>query len=286
MDYCSSCRRHLNGALMCPGCGAYAPALAADIAALTADTRPAPAPTAPARTAEAATGTAAWEAVPWEAMDEAPRTDPSAGLQDVPPAPPGRAARRRKMARWKKTQRRALVATAVALVGGGLTVSAMDRHSPDRAQAATAPDTPSIPTSPAADEPTTPDTRSGAARPDTQRSSPARSGQSHATELQQGQSAAAPLRSTSTLPSAGSLPRTAHPASTTPATHAAATPAPQQHAGSASSGGAAAGHTGTSSQQTSAPASGNGTDPGTPQATPSPATPSSPELCLLVVCLG
>ncbi|WP_422641229.1 SCO2400 family protein, partial [Streptomyces glaucescens] len=25
MDYCSSCRRHLNGALVCPGCGAYAP---------------------------------------------------------------------------------------------------------------------------------------------------------------------------------------------------------------------------------------------------------------------
>ena len=28
MDYCSSCRRNLNGALVCPGCGAYA----ADIA--------------------------------------------------------------------------------------------------------------------------------------------------------------------------------------------------------------------------------------------------------------
>ncbi|MGW1267793.1 SCO2400 family protein [Streptomyces sp. NPDC002491] len=28
MDYCSSCRRHLNGALVCPGCGAYAPDIA------------------------------------------------------------------------------------------------------------------------------------------------------------------------------------------------------------------------------------------------------------------
>ncbi|WP_456340875.1 SCO2400 family protein, partial [Streptomyces shenzhenensis] len=28
MDYCSSCRRHLNGALACPGCGAYAPDIA------------------------------------------------------------------------------------------------------------------------------------------------------------------------------------------------------------------------------------------------------------------
>lgn len=28
MDYCSDCRRHLNGALACPGCGAYAPSIA------------------------------------------------------------------------------------------------------------------------------------------------------------------------------------------------------------------------------------------------------------------
>ncbi|NKQ28519.1 SCO2400 family protein [Streptomyces galbus] len=28
MDYCSACRRHLNGALVCPGCGAYAPDIA------------------------------------------------------------------------------------------------------------------------------------------------------------------------------------------------------------------------------------------------------------------
>ena len=28
MDYCYSCRRNLNGALVCPGCGAYAPDIA------------------------------------------------------------------------------------------------------------------------------------------------------------------------------------------------------------------------------------------------------------------
>ncbi|MGO4759530.1 hypothetical protein AB4212_64740, partial [Streptomyces sp. 2MCAF27] len=28
MDYCPACRRHLNGALACPGCGAYAEAYA------------------------------------------------------------------------------------------------------------------------------------------------------------------------------------------------------------------------------------------------------------------
>lgn len=39
MDYCSSCRRHLNGALVCPGCGAYA----RDIAPPSADGRDGPA---------------------------------------------------------------------------------------------------------------------------------------------------------------------------------------------------------------------------------------------------
>ena len=58
--------------------------------------------------------------------------------------PQGRAARRRQRARWKKNQRRAVVATAVALVGGGLTVAAMDRNSPARAQAASAPETASM----------------------------------------------------------------------------------------------------------------------------------------------
>ncbi|WP_405825694.1 hypothetical protein OG241_49305 [Streptomyces sp. NBC_01390] len=60
---------------------------------------------------------------------------------DAPsPAPAGRAARRRQRERWKKTQRRALVATAVALVGGGMTVASLNRQSPDRTQAASAPD--------------------------------------------------------------------------------------------------------------------------------------------------
>ncbi|MGC2999869.1 SCO2400 family protein, partial [Streptomyces sp. G35A] len=44
MDYCSTCRRHLNGALVCPGCGAYAP----DIAPAVIGSRPAPAAVAPA----------------------------------------------------------------------------------------------------------------------------------------------------------------------------------------------------------------------------------------------
>lgn len=203
MDYCSSCRRHLNGALVCPGCGAYAP----DIAPATIDSRVDPsrptgtttaplmipmppttpaAPVLPAPTWEYGATDGAWhggapedgfttDALPREGYtddgyaddgyakdgfaDDGDAGDLSGvdsahgvgvdGVDDVdvegvPVAPRGRAARRRQLARWKKNQRRAVVATAVALVGGGLTVMSMDRQSTDRTQAATAPDAESL----------------------------------------------------------------------------------------------------------------------------------------------
>lgn len=125
MDYCSSCRRHLNGALVCPGCGAYAP----DIAPVTSHGRPAPAPAATAM---------------WPEVEEPPETDAygdaETGAAAAIPLSEGRAARRRQRARWKKNQRKAVVATAVALVGGGLTVASMDRGSGHRSEAATATD--------------------------------------------------------------------------------------------------------------------------------------------------
>ncbi|MDH6589026.1 hypothetical protein M2161_008132 [Streptomyces sp. SAI-133] len=132
MDYCSSCRRHLNGALACPGCGAYAP----DIA-----------PPAHLRTTTG-TAAAAWDEAPkWHetGLHEEPATGtgPDVVSEDVVDGPvvtEGRAARRRQRARWKKNQRKAVVATAVALVGGGLTVSAMSQQSGARTQAATSPD--------------------------------------------------------------------------------------------------------------------------------------------------
>lgn len=157
MDYCSSCRRSLNGALVCPGCGDYAP----DIAP-------------PSHRRQSATGAAAmWESWPPEETpapgprrgryaddepfagdaagfagagslaDDAPFARDTSGVaeagsaetaaavdagapgEDEIPAPTGqgRAARRRQLARWKKHRRRAAAATAFALVGGGLTVS-------------------------------------------------------------------------------------------------------------------------------------------------------------------
>ena len=183
MDYCSSCRRHLNGALVCPGCGAYAP----DIAPATIDSRVAPSwPTGtttgsvmvplPTETwgygatdgswldGTVADGTATdGFTVDGSTADRFTADGPASGGKDVevdanadagldvdvdvegvPAAPRGRAARRRQVARWKKNQRRAVVATAVALVGGGLTVLGMDRQSTDRTQAATAPDAESL----------------------------------------------------------------------------------------------------------------------------------------------
>ncbi|MGA5121126.1 SCO2400 family protein [Streptomyces pseudogriseolus] len=222
MDYCSTCRRHLNGALVCPGCGAYAPDIAPGVigghrvpgaAATTSGTAGArqradaerageagwftapersaeptravetgrsgaarsgadaravdtarssdttwpvdttrPAPTAstslpepvrsvaPARRAEASVFAApARPAGPAQPVETGPTADtPHAAL---PPGPgTGRAARRRQLARWKKTQRRALVATAVALVGGGITLASTDRGGNDRTQASAAPD--------------------------------------------------------------------------------------------------------------------------------------------------
>lgn len=134
MDYCSSCRRHLNGALACAGCGAYAP----DIA--------------PPVQMHATTGVpagAAWDEAPtWHdagryeepALGADSPELPSEDVADAPVASEGRAARRRQRARWKKNQRKAVVATAVALVGGGLTVSAMSQQSGTRTQAATSPD--------------------------------------------------------------------------------------------------------------------------------------------------
>ncbi|MGW2939908.1 SCO2400 family protein [Streptomyces sp. NPDC001156] len=74
------------------------------------------------------------------AMDVAPHV--AADAEGLPPARPGRAARRRRLARWRKNKRRAAVASAVALVGGGLSIAMMDRHSTDQAQAAVAPDDP------------------------------------------------------------------------------------------------------------------------------------------------
>ncbi|MGX1882206.1 SCO2400 family protein [Streptomyces sp. NPDC055287] len=131
MDYCSSCRRHLNGALVCPGCGAYAP----DIAPPAHLLHGADADSAPEISAETPA-----EIPAGMSADAAAAPGPDAArAEGTSPTGQGRAARRRQLARWKKHRRRAVAATAVALVGGGLTLAALPASRPTTSHTHAAP---------------------------------------------------------------------------------------------------------------------------------------------------
>ncbi|MFC4464208.1 hypothetical protein ACFPH6_06440 [Streptomyces xiangluensis] len=283
MDYCSSCHRHLNGALVCPGCGAYAP----DIAPQAVEGRAlsTTAETAVSVTSEWFTASGTWrgrdlrdEAADGDGVDEVPHNAPSGGLEA---APQGRAARRRQLARWKKNKRRAVVATAVALVGGGLTVAALDRPSTDRTQAATAPDDTNKddPYAGVLEEPRALPTLPAPTQPDTRRSSrttpPVRP---PAADLPREESAPA-RRTTRTI----TRPDAAAPAQPDPAA-----PAPQPQTDSPTSPETDQGDTGRTAEQPppAADDTDSGTSSGATQPSPSPTSTSPAEICLLVVCIG
>ncbi|MFI1400361.1 hypothetical protein [Streptomyces sp. NPDC020681] len=278
MDYCSSCRRHLNGALVCPGCGAYAP----DIAPSSAHGHTGAARgTASAMAGDAPGTTYGGESAVSDRWHDDPLHDEAeleAGTNAASPygtsARQGRAARRRQLARWKKNQRRAVIATAVALVGGGLTIATMDGHSTDRAQAATAPDDKSMST----EEKQAPElTRPESTPPTTRRPSHTTpEAQSPATSTPPRQSLEAPPRT---------APPTARPDAAAPP-GPAATSAPQPQSTAPSAGDTAPDRTGTEKEQPSAPATGGGTDSGSSQAGPAPGATSPTEICLLVLCIG
>ncbi|NMI55705.1 hypothetical protein HEP83_08540 [Streptomyces sp. RLA2-12] len=275
MDYCSSCRRHLNGALVCPGCGAYAP----DIAPHATDGRSG---SALAMTgAPAATTADTWHDRPlgndaeFDAGTDAAFDAHAAEAEELPPARQGRAARRRQLVRWKKNKRRAAVASAVALVGGGLTIATMDRHSTDQAQAATAPDDRSMGVA----QEQTPEQNRPASTPATaertHRSSHTPS-QPQTTNSPQQQSLTAPPRAT---------PPIARPDAAAPA-RPAAIPTRQAQSTAPSAGNTAPDRSDTATQQPSAPATSGGTHSGTSQTGPALVSTSPTEVCLLVVCLG
>lgn len=78
-------------------------------------------------------------------------TEPEADVPVGPstPSATGRAARRRRLADWKKQRRRAVVASTVALVGGGLTLAFMPSSRPSVAHAqASTPEPSKAPTLP------------------------------------------------------------------------------------------------------------------------------------------
>ncbi|MGX4690787.1 SCO2400 family protein [Streptomyces sp. JNUCC 63] len=292
MDYCSSCRRHLNGALVCPGCGAYAP----DIAPPAADTRTGSAwGTAPTMTGDAPGTTNAgesgapdaWhdgllhgEAEPGPGTSTAPSTD----VEGIPPARQGRAARRRQLARWKKNKRRAAVATAVALVGGGLTIAAMDRDATSRAQAATAPDDRGMGI---AEEQTSQHTHPAPTPPTTHRSShttPEHTSPGQTTPKTQSPATNAPRQQALPAPQRATPPIARPDAAASP--RPAATSAPQPQNTAPSSDDTAPDRTGTAAERPSAPAASGGTNSGTSLTDPAPASTPPKRVCLLVVCLG
>ncbi|MBX7551229.1 hypothetical protein K1Y78_25080 [Streptomyces sp. tea 10] len=284
MDYCSSCRRHLNGALVCPGCGAYAPDIAPPAAyshsgSALAMTSAGPATTAHPHPAASVT----WhdslpdgETESSAAMDVDP--DVAADAEVLPPARQGRAAHRRRLARWRKNKRRVAVASAVALVGGGLSIAMMDRHSPDRAQAATAPEDRRT----SAVEEQTPQKNPTAAAPATTQHS---GRPTHAPSQPQPPTSNAPRQQSLAATPRAVSPIT-RPNAVTPA-RPAATATPQPQTTSPAAGDTTPDRSSTTAQQQPAPATGHDTKPGTSQTTsPSRAPASAREVCLLGLCLG
>ncbi|WP_443049130.1 SCO2400 family protein [Streptomyces sp. NBC_00316] len=282
MDYCSSCRRVLNGALVCPGCGDYAPDIAppARYSAVptTAPARgerhaaQAPAFRPPHRGAAPFGGSGVSEDVTAQRSD----SGSSGGSAVAASTGQGRAARRRQRERWKKNRRRAAAATAFALVSGGLTATLLQsRASTGHTHAAAAPELEGVAT------PRTLISAASSEEPDTEASRKPRTHRPVTAGRQQKTSPATPPAATTIR-----QPKTAaaaHPLATSSATPdtapTQANQAPVEHADVAA-------------PVATAPASTAGSDAST---TPVPAAPATPtaeptspaHLCLLgIVCVG
>ncbi|MEV5484040.1 MULTISPECIES: SCO2400 family protein [Streptomyces] len=290
MDYCSSCRRNLNGALVCPGCGDYAP----DIAPPTHRRN--------ASQVDAATTAPSWEAWPMREDDDpaslsglgapnagyAPEGDAASGASEAAaegagtaghyeggaPDGLGRAARRRQLARWKKYRRRAAAATALALVGGGLTASLL-QHKPatDHAQAAAAPD----PTDAAT--PRTMNTKASSKEPDGHPSRHHDNRPSRGSASRHPTVASTPSAAPTSQPPATTAPAPRHPAAPRATPHTTSAPAGTTH-----HHGAAAAPKTTPPPSDSQP--GTGTATTSPAQTAPTADPTSPTCLLGVVCVG
>ncbi|MDQ1006352.1 hypothetical protein QFZ82_000837 [Streptomyces sp. V4I23] len=262
---------------MCPGCGAYAPDIAppshsgdqattatAEWDSFRAERSPAPKPPSGPGSRDVA-GARAGTAVPDGSAGDGPVTASGSTASGAP----GRAARRRQLARWKKNRRRAVAGTAIALVGGGLTIAALPSgSSKGKMNAVSAPDT-VTPNAARMSEPISP-----SAEPAKKATRKPDSGPSPT---------AVPRQRTATI-------TVARPAATPPpqrpATEAAARPEAQRSEAPAPR------PTADDSAAQKPSASGSTGDSGTSgedraEATPSQTATTSPsEVCLLVLCLG
>ncbi|GHF75822.1 SCO2400 family protein [Streptomyces griseosporeus] len=303
MDYCSTCRRHLNGALVCPGCGAYAPDIAPPVVTSPLGPESAAGTTTAGVLAAAPGPDALWDDdLAWEPPSRPVQDVPSAEVTAVAAARPGRAARRRQLARLKKHQRRAMVATAFALVGGGLSLATLDRHTAGPAQAATTPDDRAmggakdeVREEPALPDPTSPSTPRP---PHSAPASGAHGSDEHASGT--GIGGQQPVHAASVTE-----PRQVAPPATAPRTVVVSSPQ-RQTTGSTSEGDTSSrpssssgtsgttgttGTSGTATQPAPAPttadtsgSSGTGAD--SQGTAPAPAATSPAQLCLLGLCLG
>ncbi|MBY8879040.1 SCO2400 family protein [Actinacidiphila acidipaludis] len=345
MDYCYSCRRTLNGALVCPGCGAYAPDIAPPAGAYQGDgttnaawesyglapaghpggsagplpdgllpghpapfggwTTPdehayaahpgyhggAPAPAGahgyPGRTESSRPRLAALIDAETAGPDggEEPETGTPSVLGPASLAPTlhrGRAARRRQMERWKKNRRRAGVATAVALFGGGVTVASMQGHSGRSGATTASAADPQAPTALQTDN-TAVSLPNGGTAPSAAPSHVATQQHSSATRPAPRTTHAGPDSITSipasVIPSGQPV---SYSSATKPRPSTGATTAPVAPTDNGS--GSTTANSGSGSTTSTPPA----TPPpsSAPPATTAPSTPPPQQLCLLIVCLG
>ncbi|MFE7707571.1 hypothetical protein ACFU6I_17585 [Streptomyces sp. NPDC057486] len=202
----------------------------------------------------------------------------AADVEDLPPVRQGRAARRRQLVRWKKNKRRAAVASAFALVGGGLTIAMMDGTSADRVEAAVAPDDPSIG---AVEEQTPEQNRSSSAPATSQRTHRS----SHAASKPQPPARTNAPREQALVVSPRTTPPIDRPEAAAPG-RPAATPTLQPHSTAPSAGDTAPDRPDTTAQQPSTPTPANGTDSGTSQTRPARVPTSPTDVCLLGLCLS
>jgi hypothetical protein len=316
MDYCYTCQRTLNGALVCPGCGACAPE--ADIPRRNSF---AGGPIPPSSRAgavlqelDAALEPAgrAWEpqaaAAPLPLPEPAPAGGESGEQESVlgpasiaPTLHRGRAARRRQMARWKKSRRRAGVATAFALFGGGVTLAAVHTAGRGGPASASSYDTvtpvslqdggsgtqagndtaPTGNTGSAHNAPSVPKQRGAHARPAAQTSHPstdsaASSPLTGTTTATTSHARRAPQTSTTQAPS-----QTTATGSTSTSAASTSTGGGDQSSGTTAGSGTSTGTGGSTSATPPATS-----DPTTPPATTDPGSTSGQHgLCVLVLCI-
>lgn len=289
MDYCYTCHRILNGALVCPGCGGYAPNIALEN----------PAPLPPERhepfggrgydgSYDPGFAPSGLDADGGDGFGDEPEESVLGPAAIAPTLHRGRAARRRQMVRWKKSRRRAAAATAVALFGGGVTALSMSHSGRSTATTASAQDdgvNASLTTdSDSVDGSSQDQVQAGAHNQVTH--------DGHATrQASSGSSATPHVRST--YPSTDgvtSIPLTSTGAGTAThvvttvhqvtgtATGTATTPTSTTTAPPSTSSGSGSGTTASTPPASTPPAS-------TPPATTDPTTPAPVHLCLLVLCI-